>query len=178
MKRESTWLQAAVRAHEAQTLDSQRRVRDAWDALLDAAERERQAEGCLDELAAAWTAQRTTSRWVPELDNIYGRFHAHVHHQSELAARQLIDCRHRWEAGQADLRSRHSTQRLLERLAQHIEAENRRALSVSDARNSAEAWLLAKHGAAAAEPLGPDGGTAADCQTTQSPGGASDSRAS
>lgn len=169
MKPASPWLRAAVLAHEARTLDNQRHVRDAWEALLQAAERERHAGGRLDELAAAWAAQRSAAQWEPLLEGLYGRFHTHLHHQSDQAGRHRTDCRDRWEATMADLQSSHSTQRLLERLALDIEAAHRQALSAREARSCAEAWMLSRHGLAATEP---------DRPQTHASGGASDTCAS
>lgn len=169
-----TWLPAAVRAHEARTLDTQRRVHDAWEALLDAAESEHRAGGRLDELSAAWAAERDMGRLAPALETLYRRFHTHLHEQADLAIRRRTACQDRWEAMKTELRRTHSTQRLLERFEQEIEAARRHELSSREAQSRVEAWLLGRLGQAAAEA----GCVDAYGPTTHSTGGAGDPRAS
>ena len=172
MKPSRTWLHAALRAHQIHTLDNQHRARDAWQALLEAAEHERHAAAHLGELSAAWVTQRDAGGLDAAMDAMYRQFHGHLRQQTDMAAQAREGCDDRWEKTKAELQRTHSTQRLLERTAQRVEDGQRREVSAREAQATVEAWTFGRCNGDFEAPLRGDGSDVSD-----SSGGESDFRA-
>ena len=153
MKPGKTWLHAAARAQEMNKLGHQRRVHDAWSSLLDAAEREQQAASRLGELSSTWNARRGAVRSDAAMEVLYRRFDAHLRGQADTAAQARVACHDQWELAAAELERVHSTQRVLERIAERVAAEQRREAVISEMRAGVEAWLFGRIAGRADEPL-------------------------
>jgi len=142
MKRHGTWLQAAVRAHQAQTFDHLQRAQQARDELSAAEQLASRSSQALHTLSQSWAGRRRDASLSLELDGVYRLFHGFLRDKAEVAGESQRACQARMEVAMTDLQKTHAVQRTLEKVAQQAAAQRRREAWDKETQGAAEAWLL------------------------------------
>lgn len=144
MKPRKTWLHAAVRAHQAKTLDQLQRARHAKDELSEAERCRDRASQRLESLGEAWAHQRRAAPASQAIDALYSRFHGFLSGESVQAERTEQACRDLVDAAVAELQQSHAVQRTLEKAARRKVVQQRRDAAAAEFQTNAEAWLLGR----------------------------------
>jgi len=140
--RRGRWLDTALRAQEARTLDRHDRVVETSAACDHAARHEAAAQQELQALVSSWREVRSAARSTTHLDTLYRRFHAQLHIEAVDAAQAHADGQRALDAALVQLRQSHAMQQALGRT---VERRDRRDARDEQARArglAVEAWLL------------------------------------
>lgn len=136
------WLHAAVRAHQAKTLDQLRRTQQAWDELFEAQRIKAIAAQDLSSLRRDWASRRHAEPSSQPLDAVYVHFHGFLSDRAARAER-VNDARcEQVDAAIVELRQSHAVQRTLEKVARQTAVHLRHSAKVKEIQANAEAWLL------------------------------------
>lgn len=140
------WLDTALRAQQAKTLDHHYRVHDTTTAHEQAAQRESDALHGLQALASSWRKGRDAARLTKDLDGLYQRFHAQMRVEATDATHARVEHQQALDAALVHLRQSYALQQALGRT---VERRDRLAAKDAQAREhgtSNEAWMLAQAG--------------------------------
>jgi hypothetical protein len=144
MKKRGTWLQTAVRAHQAQTFDHMQRAQQARDELYQAEQLANRSDQALISLSESWAGWRREAASSMELDEAYRRFHGFLHGKAATAGEARQACQGRVDAVETDLQQSHAVQRTLEKVSRQAAERRRREARDKETQDAAEAWLLGR----------------------------------
>lgn len=144
MKTRRTWLQTAIRAHQAQTFDHMQRARHAWDELYEAEQLAKRSAQDLSALGESWANQRRLAISGAELESVYQRFHGFLQHNTAQADQAQQARQMHADAVEMDLRRSHAMQSTLEKVAQRAAEKRRRESRAKETQDAAESWLLGR----------------------------------
>lgn len=153
MKKRGTWLQAAVRAYQAQTFDHVLRAQRARDDLLAAEQLAGRTDEALHSLSESWAGLRRDAAGSAELDDAYRLFHGFLAGEAREAVEAHQARQVDMDVVALDLQKSHAVQRTLERVARQAAEQRRREMRDKETQDAAEAWLLRRFGHA----FGPEG---------------------
>jgi len=140
------WLDTALRAQQARTLDHHYRVHETQASHAQAAQQESDARQSLHSLASSWRKGRDEAKLTQDLDGLYRLFHAQLHVEADGAAQTRVAHQQALDAALLHLRQSHALQQGLDKT---IQRRNRRVAKDAQAaeRNTAsETWMLAQAG--------------------------------
>lgn len=140
------WLDTALRAQQAKTLDHRYRVHETQAAQEVAALRESQALHSLRALAASWRKGRDTALLAKDLDHLYQRFHAQLNDDAVDAAQASSAHQQALDEALNQLRQSHALQQALSRTVEHRDRRIAKAAQVQERGVANEAWVLAQAG--------------------------------
>ncbi len=140
------WLDMALRAQQARTLDHKYRVHETRATHEQALQQESDARQDLSALASAWRERRGSGQFPGELDRLYQRFHAQLRAQ----AAETTDVRvwHEQALGAAvqQLKKSHSLEQGLDGTIQRRNELHAKATLTKERNMAGEAWLLSQAG--------------------------------
>ena len=146
MKAKANWLDTALRAQQAKTLDHHYRVHETQMAQEHAAEQESGARKNLHSLATSWRKGRDAAQLTKDLDGLYQRFHAQLHAEAIGATQARIEHQQALDTALAHLRQSHAIQQALDKT---VARRDRRVVNDVQAKErsmATESWMLAQAG--------------------------------
>lgn len=140
------WLDTALRAQQAWTLDHRYRVHETLASHEQAELQEATALQKLQALASSWRRGRDTGQLTQDLDRLYQRFHALLGTQAVDAARLRAEHQQLLDAALQQLRYSYAQQQGLDRTVQRRDRRLARDTQAKERGSAGEAWLLAQAG--------------------------------
>lgn len=142
MKTKTRWLDTALRAQQARTLQHHQRAHESRLAQQEAVAREAQALNMLHKLATDWRQSRDLALLTRQVDGMYQRFHAHLQGEAADALQARIARQQAHDADMAELRQSHAIQQALDRVVQRRDKQVAAAALAVERTVSSEGWML------------------------------------
>jgi ABC-type uncharacterized transport system involved in gliding motility auxiliary subunit len=140
--RRKPWLDTALRAQQARTLDRQYRVHETQTSQEAATQQESEAKQELHALASSWREGRDATQFTQQLDGLYQRFHAQLREQAAVATDARIVQDRALDAAVVDLRHSHALQRGLDRTVQRRDLRVAQEALAKERATASETWVL------------------------------------
>lgn len=140
--RKTHWLDTALRAQQAKTLDQHYRVHETQAAQEQAAHRESSAVHGLHSLATSWRKSRDAAQLTKDLDGLYQRFHARLRVEAEAATQAHAVHQQALDSALHQLRQSHALQQALDRTVQRRDRRAAKDALTQERNLSTEAWVL------------------------------------
>ena len=144
--KKSNWLDTALRAQQAKTLDQHYRVHETQAEQEQAAQRESAAVQGLQSLASSWRKGRDAARLTQDLDGLYQRFHAQLHAEADAAAKTHVAHQQALDSALLHLRQSHALQQALDRTVQRRDRRSAKDALTRERNLATEAWVLDRAG--------------------------------
>lgn len=144
--RNSRWLDTALRAQQARTLDHHYRVHDTQATHAQALQQETEALQSLQALAASWRGGRDGGQLTQDLDGLYRRYHALLSVQADSAGQARAVQEQALDAALQQLRQSHALQQGLDRTLQRRDRRQAQLAQARERNVAGEHWLLAQAG--------------------------------
>lgn len=144
--RKGQWLDTALRAQQARTLDHHYLVHETQARHELAARQALDAEENLQSLAASWSQGRDAVLLTQDLDGLYQRFHAQLHAQSADATQARVAHEQALDAALQHLRQSHALQQGLDRTVQRRDRRFAKEARANERNTASESWMLAQAG--------------------------------
>jgi hypothetical protein len=142
--KKSRWLDTALRAQQARTLDQRYRVHETEATHRQAQEHESAAVQELHALALSWRQGRGDVQHSQSLDGLYQRFHAHLHAEAAEATQARASHQLAFEAALSHLRQSHALQQGLDRTIQRRDQRSTKDALAKERSSATETWMLAQ----------------------------------
>ncbi|PTT79711.1 hypothetical protein DBR42_20880 [Pelomonas sp. HMWF004] len=144
--RKSQWLDTALRAQQARTLDHHYRVHETQASYDQAAQQESGAQQSLNSLAGSWRKGRDVVQLTEELDRLYRRFHSQLHAQATEAAQTRVFHRQALDTALLHLQQSHALQQGLDKTRQRRDRRIAKDALVAERHAASETWMLVQAG--------------------------------
>lgn len=136
------WLDTALRAQQAKTLDHHYRVHETQVAHEHAAQQEAGAVQSLIELSSSWRNSRDATRQTSDLDGLYQRFHAQLHVEASSATQTRVEHQQALDAALLHLRQSHAVQQALDKTVKRRDCRVINDAQAKERGMATEAWVL------------------------------------
>lgn len=144
--RKGQWLDTALRAQQARTLDHHYRVHETQASHEQAARLESDARQNLHSLASSWRKGRDAAQLSKDLDGLYRRFHAQLHVEAAGAAQTRVEHQQALDAALLHLRQSHALQQGLDKTVQRRDRRIAKDAQAVERNTASETWMLAQAG--------------------------------
>lgn len=144
--KKSRWLDTALRAQQARTLDQHYRVHETEATHRQAQQQESAAVRDLHALASSWRQGRDAAQLSQNLDGLYQRFHAHLHVEAAQATQARASHQLALDAALLHLRQSHALQQGLDRTIQRRDQRSAKDALAKERSSATETWMLAQAG--------------------------------
>jgi hypothetical protein len=145
-RKKGQWLDTALRAQQARTLDHHYRVHETQASHEQAAQQEAEALQSLHALASSWRQGRDTALLTKDLDQLYQRFHARLRDEAADAAKASTAHQLALDEALAHLRQSHARQQALGRTVERRDRSIAKDAQASERGRANEAWVMAQAG--------------------------------
>jgi len=142
----SRWLDTALRAQQARTLDHHYRVHETEATHRQAQQLESAAVQDLHALALSWRQGRDAAQLSHGLDGLYQRFHAHLYVEAAVATQALASHQLALDEALLHLRQSYALQQGLDRTIQRREQRSAKDVLAKERSSATETWMLAQAG--------------------------------
>ena len=140
------WLDTALRAQQAKTLDHHYRVHETQASHAQAAQRELEARRSLHSLASSWRSARDAVLLTKDLDGLYRRFHAQLHVEAAGASQARAEHHQALDTALLQLRQSHALQQGLDKTIQRRDRRIVKDKQSEDRTAACENWVLTQAG--------------------------------
>jgi hypothetical protein len=144
--RKGNWLDTALRAQQAKTLDHHYRVHETQAAHEHAAQQESGARQNLHSLASSWRKGRDAAQLTKDLDGLYQRFHAQLHGEVIGASQARVAHQEALDAALQHLRQSHAIQQALDKTVARRDRRVVKDAQIKERSMATETWMLAQAG--------------------------------
>lgn len=144
--RKGQWLDTALRAQQARTLDHHYRVHETHASHEQAVRQESDAQQNLHSLATSWRKGRNDVQFTEHLDGLYRRFHAQLHVEAAGAAQTRVAHQQALDAAVLHLRHSHALQQGLDKTIQRRDRRVAKDAQAAEGNTASETWMLAQAG--------------------------------
>jgi len=145
-RKKGHWLDTALRAQQARTLDHHYRAHETQLIHEQAAQQEADALQSLHALASSWRKGRDTALLTKDLDQLYQRFHAQLRDEAADAAKASTAHQQALDEALGHLRQSHARQQALGRTVERRDRGIAKDLQARERGMANEAWVLAQAG--------------------------------
>lgn len=144
--RKGRWLDTALRAQQARTLDQHYRVHETQASHELAAQQEAGALQSLRSLASSWRKGRDAAQLSEDLDGLYRRFHAQLHVEAVGATQTRVEHEQALDTALQHLRQSHALQQGLDKTIQRRDRRLVKEALAVERNTASESWMLAQAG--------------------------------